>query len=671
MTFPKFSQWKQIFKVLKGTERIFFLVFVTLAVLSAICLAVYFHINNTKIVPAYGGTYTEGVVGQPRFINPIYGETNDVDRTLIGLIYSGLMTYDKDGKLVNDLAKSYQLSDDGKTYTFQLKDNLYWQDGIPLTADDIIYTIKTIQNSDYKSPLRANWLDIDVIKISDKSLTLSLKAPYSSFLESCTLKIIPQHIWQNILPENFTLSSYNLQPVGSGLYTLSNIQENNNGIKSLTLTVNNKYYDKLPYISKLYFQFFTNKDDLISAANQKTINGFSISSLDDNEATAEKQVRQGWTTNEKFNVYSFSIPRYFAVFFNANSKGATSKILSDSNITRALNYSVNKQELSQKISDSFKEKISIVNSPILPDYFGYSSPTVVYDFNTDVANELLDKSGYKYLDLGSSQGQRAKINDKKAAFQFKNYLSSKSKGNEVIELQSCLARLDKNFESLLQGETSGEYGKGTSDAVTAFQQKYLPAVSSTAEVGPGTRKKLNELCLAAQDNSIPLQFTLTTINQPQLLMTANLLKDYWQKVGVTVQIKTVGLSELKDIIKSRNYDALLYGQALGSLPDLYPFWHSTQINDPGLNLSGYQSKTADQLLKDSRETLDDQVRVQKYESLQDTILSDAPALFLYNPDYLYWVSGKIKGIDTTKITDPAKRFENIINWYIQTKRVWK
>lgn len=668
MKFPKPSQWKQLFKILKGAERIIFLVLVILACAAAIYLAVDFYINNTKLAPAYSGTYTEGVVGQPRFINPIYGETNDVDRTLIDLVYSGLMTYDKDGKIVNDLVKSYQISDDGKTYTLQLKDNLYWQDGMPLTADDVVYTIKTIQNSDYKSPLRANWLNVDVEKLSDKSLALSLGTPYNSFLENCTIKIIPQHVWKNVLAESFALSPYNLQPIGSGPYTLSNIQENNNSfIKSLTLTANHKYYGKLPYISKIYFKFLSNQNDLISAANQKTIDGFDISAIEDNEASVEKQVRQGWTTNEKFDVYSFSLPRYFAVFFNNGPGGTPSKILSDGNITQALNYSVNKQELLQKIEDSFKEKISAVNSPILPDYFGYSAPTVTYDFDTSAANKLLDKSGFK----DSGNGQRAKANNKTPAFQFKSYLSLGSKGNEVVELQGCLARLDDSFKTLLQGETSGKYGQGTENAVTAFQKKYMPDIQSTGDVGAATRKQLNQLCLVPQNNSIPLQFTLTTINQPQLVMTANLLKDYWQKVGVAVQIKTVELSDLKDIIKNRDYDALLYGQALGSLPDLYPFWHSTQINDPGLNLSEYQNKNADQLLKDARETLDESIKSQKYEKLQDIILSDAPALFLYNPGYLYWVSEKVKGIDTTKIVDPAKRFENITNWYVNTRRVWK
>jgi len=665
---PSFSQWKQLFKVLKRKEKIFFLAFVILIILSGTYLLIDLYLDNTKVIPAYAGKYIEGVVGQPRFINPIYGETNDIDRTLIGLIYSGLMTYDKDGKIINDLVKNYQISNNGKTYTFELKDNLYWQDGVELTVEDVIYTIKTIQNSDYKSPLRANWLNVTVEKISKKSFSLSINSPYNSFLENCTIKIIPSHIWKDILAENFALSPYNLQPIGSGPYTLLSLQENNkNFITSLSLQVNQKYYNKLPYISKISFNFFATKEELISAANQKKIDGFDISALDENQALAEKKIRQGWNTNEKFNTYSFSLPRYFAVFFNTQS----SNILSDVNITQALNNSANKQELVQKIQNSFKEKISIVDSPILPEYFGYLTPTVTYTYDTITAGKLLDKSGYKITSVEGSPVQRSRANTKKSAFQFKSYLKIGSSGNETTELQACLARLDETFKTLIKDDTDSKYGKGTESAVISFQQKYLSNTTPTGEVGPSTRSKLNELCFAPQDNSLPLQFSLTTINQPQLIETANILKEYWQNIGATINIKIVELSELKDIIKNRDYDALLYGQALGSEPDLYPFWHSTQINDPGLNLSIYQNKKADQLLKDARETLDINLKSQKYESLQNIILADAPAIFLYNPNYIYWVSGKIKGIDTLKIVDPAKRFQNIQNWFINTRRTWK
>ena len=203
----------------------------------------------------------------------------------------------------------------------------------------------------------------------------------------------------------------------------------------------------MPYISKIYFKFFSNKDDLISSANQKTIDGFSVSLLNESEASLEKQVRQGWTTSEKFSIYSFSLPRYFGVFFNTNPPSGGSKILSDINVRQALSCSINKQELLQKIIDASKEKISAVNSPILPDYFGYSASTITYDFNTDAANKLLDKAGYK--DTGD--GQRAKANDKKPAFQFKSYLKIGSSGSEVTELQGCLARLDENFKTPLAG----------------------------------------------------------------------------------------------------------------------------------------------------------------------------------------------------------------------------
>lgn len=677
MKLPNFSQWKQIFKILKKKEKITFLIFLVLALSSFIFLSFKLYINNTKTVPTFGSSYTEGIIGQPRFINPIYGETNDIDRTLIDLIYSGLMTYDKNGEIVKDLAEDYKISEDGKIYEFTLKDNVFWQDGKPLTVDDIIFTIKTIQNSDYKSPLRANWLDINIEKTSEKSFNFLLRNSYNSFLENCTVKIIPQHIWENILPESFALSSYNLQPIGSGPYTLSKLNQTNTGfIKNIHLQTNHRYYNKLPYISDVSFNFFDNKEDLVKAAKQKNIDGFSLSYLDYDEIKLQKEINQGWSVNEKFKSYSMSLPRYFAVFFNSTTNGqkgtgssqTNANIFSDENIRKALNYSINKNELIKKINSSAVYKVSVVDSPILPDFFGYEDPTSLYEFDIEKAKTLLDKAGFK--DTGS--GQRIKPNDKKPAFQFKKYLAVGSKGQDVIELQGCLARIsDGEFKDLLLGESNGTYGKGTENAVNEFQKKYLPDSEPTGEVGKQTRQKLNELCTPPQSEGQLLKFTLTTINQPQLIEIADILKNYWQNIGFSVEIKITEISELKSIIKERGYNALLYGQALGNLPDLYPFWHSSQINDPGLNLASYQDKDADQLLKEARETVNADTKKEKYEKLQNIIIGKAPALFLYNNDFIYWVSEKIKGLDTTKIVDPAKRFSNISEWYIKTKRVFK
>lgn len=664
MKFPSFSQWKQIFKVLKKGEVITLLVFFVLALGSLAFLAGNYYLSNTQLSPAVGGTYIEGVVGQPRFINPIYGETNDIDRTLIDLVFSGLMTYDNEGRIVKDLAESYSISTDGKTYEFTLKNNLVWHDGKPLTVDDVIYTIKTLQNSDYKSPLRANWIDVNVEQTSQRTVTFTLKTPYNSFLENLTVKIIPKHIWENISAENFTLSFYNLQPIGSGPFSFSSINQTETGfIKTVTLASNRRYYQNPSLISNITFQFFEKKEDLTAAAKTGKLSGFTLAPFDNNETEAKKAMGQAWQNNAPFSSYSFSLPRYFAVFFNTQK----TSLFADKNLRQAFSYATNKEELVNSIHAKTNNNLVTMDSPILSSFYGYQKPTTTYGFDTAKAEALLDKSGFKK----NTAGPREKSTTKKPAFQFKSYLKVGSKGTEVTQLQACLVKLSEDYKTLLAPETNGTYGKITEDVVTKFQEKYLPDLKPTGETGESTRKKLNELCFGSLTNSQTLNFTLTTVNQPQLIEVANLLKQYWESVGAKVDIQAISLTDLKPLIKSRNYDALLYGEALGALPDFYPFWHSSQRLDPGLNLSAYENKNADQLLKDSRETMDLLLKEQKLEKLQNIIIEDAPALFLYNPDYIYWVSPDVKNINTEKIIDPAKRFIDVTEWYMKSKRTWK
>lgn len=625
-----------------------------LACVSFIFLSTDFYLTYTKVVAASGGLYKEGLVGQPRFINPVYGQTNDIDRDLIELVFSGLMKYDNNGKLVTDLADSYTISDDGKTYDFKLKNNIFWQDGQPITAEDVSFTIQTIQNPDYKSPLRANWLDVTAEIISEKEIRLRLKSPYSSFLETCTVKIIPKHIWSDILPENFALSFYNLQPIGSGPYQFENLKQADTGfIKSLTLKANSNYYAKAPYISEITFNFFNKESDLITAAQSGDINGFSSAYL-----------TEGASAIKDFTPYSFASPRYFAVFLSSRQ----TDILSNPNVRQALNYATDKNSLVDEINSTFLGKYDIkmakpVGSPLLPDFYGYKQAGTQYEFDIEKAKTFLNKAGFG--DNGS--GQREKSINKKPAFQFKNNLSVGSTGTDVVELQRCLAK-DPN---IFQAESTGYFGKITQQAVIAFQTKYSLNAKTPGDVDKATRDKLNELCIPQAQNTESLQLTITTINQPLLIKVANILKEQWAKAEISVDIKALDIQDLKAAIKGRNYDGLLYGESLGMLIDPYPFWHSTQKIDPGLNLTDFGDKNADSLLKGGREALDDATKEQSYEGFQDILVKNAPAVFLYNPDYVYLINNKIQGIETKKIADPSQRFTDVGDWYINTKRAWK
>ncbi len=659
MKLPSKSQWRQFFKVLTKKEGIVFFIFLFLFFSSFLFLSINFYFKNTEIKPAEGGTYIEGVVGSPRFINPIYAEASDVDRDLVEIIFSGLMKYSPEGQIIPDLTKEYKILEEGKVYEFYLKENVLWHDGEELGADDIVFTIKTIQNPDFKSPLRVNWLGVEVEKISEKALRFKLKNPSAVFLENCTVKIIPEHIWKDISPQNFPLAIYNLKPVGSGPYKLKNIiQDQQGNIKSLDLIRNQNYFGQSPYLSQISFQFFESEEDLIEAAKKGEIKGFSLTSI-----------KNLPICDLGLNFYSLSLPRYFAIFFNLNPPASGSKVLSEKEVRQALNYGTNKEKIVKEVLGG---RGKVVDSPILPEIYGFEKPSKVYEFNPEQAKEILENAGFIEIE----NGKRAKIIEKEPAFQFKSNLKLGSQGTEVKELQKCLA---KDPEVYPEGEITGYFGQLTKKAVIRFQEKYREEILEPVGIEKGTglvrkttRAKLNEICFEPPEETLPLKFSLTTVDQPILIEVASLLQSQWEELGAEVEIETFNVSTLeREIIKPRSYEALLFGEVLGAIPDPFPFWSSLQKRDPGLNLAMYENKKCDKLLEEIRQSLDEEVRKEKLEEFQELLIEDAPALFLYNPDYLYLVSKEIKGIDVKIVTSPSKRFIGIEDWYIKTKRAWR
>jgi peptide/nickel transport system substrate-binding protein len=652
--YPSTNQWRQFFKILNDKEKVTFLILFGLFLSSFVYIAASFYLKNTEKVPAKGGRFIEGVVGQPRFINPIYAQAYDVDRDLVEIIFSGLVKYDSNGKIVPDLAKNYEISEDGKTYNVYLKDNLFWSDGQPLTAEDVIFTIEILQNSDYKSPVLARWLGINVEKIADNGIRFTLRNPYGPFLENLTQKIIPKHIFKDIPPENFPLTPYNLKPVGSGPYKFKNLQKDNSGkIISLELVRNPLYFGNSPNLSTINFKFYDKEEDLIQAYHRGEITGFSLTSL------------AGTKNLEGLVEYSFYMPRYFAVFFNPEK----SKVLSDKNVREALNYGTNKTQIIEKILSGRGRKI---DSPLLPELYGFSAPQKIYEFNVERAKEILENSGF----LEKNGGPRQKKKKENIGFKFTADLKQGDQGPQVKALQECLAQDPKVYP---EATISGYFGDQTKNAVIKFQEKYKEEIllpqglkNGTGLVSKTTREKLNEVCFKTSDEFFSLKFSLSTVNQPLLIQTAQNLKEQWEKLGAEVNIELFDASTLeKDVIKQRNYESLLFGNVLTMIPDVFAFWHSSQTKDPGLNLSFFQSRQADRLLEDIRQKVNDTERMEKLATLQEIIIEESPAVFLYNPDYLYFVAPNIKGINTKIIADPAKRFSQIENWYIKTKRVWK
>lgn len=168
-----------------------------------------------------------------------------------------------------------------------------------------------------------------------------------------------------------------------------------------------------------------------------------------------------------------------------------------------------------------------------------------------------------------------------------------------------------------------------------------------------------------------LAFTISTADEPELVATANAAAAAWKALGAHVTVQVYPLSDFNNnVLRPRSYDAILFGEVVGRTGDLFAFWHSSQRNDPGLNLAMYANAKVDTLLSEARSESDTDQRDKLYGSFTQDIEKDQPAVFLYAPDFLYVVPKSLSGVELGALTTPSERFLNVYQWYTETQHVW-
>ncbi len=183
-----------------------------------------FNDQHLESTPTYGGYFTEGILGTPRYVNPVLAITR-ADQDMVALVYSGLVKISPEGTLENDIAESINISEDGLTYNIILRQDIKFHDGKLLTAKDVSYTFRLIQDPDLKSPLRGNWTDVTIEDIGEHELNIILEEAYAPFIENFTVGVLPAHAWSSLPIEQLPFSQLNTEPIGSEL------------LQSLTLNV--------------------------------------------------------------------------------------------------------------------------------------------------------------------------------------------------------------------------------------------------------------------------------------------------------------------------------------------------------------------------------------------------------------------------------------------------
>lgn len=369
------SSVNTLYKSLSPERAILLWVFLVLALVLFFASALAYNARFLITVPAYGGEIHEGIVGTPRFINPVLA-TSDQDKDFTALVYAGLTRKDSQGHTILDMAESIQESEDRLHYTVILKKDAQFHDGVHVTTDDIIYTVSLIQNPLIKSPHRIEWEGITIEKSDDTKFTFSLKKPFPLFMDILTLGILPKHVWKNLEDDQISLSDFNLHAIGSGPYKIKSITTNSGIPDTVTLIAHKKYTLGRPYLDTIIISTYQNEKYLLRAfTNGDITRMYGIA--------PEKVVSLGLP---KTSIETSLLPRTFAIFFNPNKAA----ILSDKNVRLALQMAINKQAIVDEVLHKYGK---VINDP--------------YPFDEDTTHSVYDVEKARALLLDNKTLKKA------------------------------------------------------------------------------------------------------------------------------------------------------------------------------------------------------------------------------------------------------------------------
>lgn len=336
-------------------------------------------------VPDYGGVYTEAMVGRPRTLAPIFAQT-DTERDLIALLFRGLTRADPNGVIVPDAAAVWEVTPDGLTYTFKLRDDVFWSDGAPVTTADVIYTITCIQDPTYSvNPgLASLWRSVALEPVDQQTIRFHLTEPFAPFLDQTTLGLMPSHILGEVPMAELLTHSYNLQPISNGPFKLEKLDET-----TATLAPNPHDGGRRPYLARLTFKFYSDRGQAVAAYLRKDVMGVGqVAPADLVKVSAGA-------------IYSAPRPTFTTIFLNLDRF-----TFQDRRTRQALLLALDRASI---VRQALNGQALVADSPIVPQSWAYAPDVKRYPYDRLQASALLEQVGWTDADqdgVREREGQR-------------------------------------------------------------------------------------------------------------------------------------------------------------------------------------------------------------------------------------------------------------------------
>jgi peptide/nickel transport system substrate-binding protein len=346
--------------------------------LAVLLLAGYLASITTAVtVPDAGGTYVEGIAGRPQALNPLLCQTNPAERDLVALVFNGLTRRNERGEVVPDLAERWEVSEDGRTYTFHLRKRVKWHDGTAFGADDVVATLQALQDPAYPGVawLANLWRQVAVERLDALTVRVTLPEPYAPFLSCTTIGLLPARFLASTAAQDLATSPFNDHPVGTGPW-----QVLETSAAAVLLEPNPHYYGPKPRVGRLQFRFYPDFQAARVALEQGEVLGFGARWLPSQSLSALQ-------ANPNIALYTTPLAGCSLIYLNLKLP-----YFQDRLVRQALLLALNRPQL---IAQALGGQGLVADSPLVALSWAYDRQVKHYGYDPAQAKALLDKAGWR------------------------------------------------------------------------------------------------------------------------------------------------------------------------------------------------------------------------------------------------------------------------------------
>ena len=553
----------------------------------------------------------EALVGQIGKLNPLLAINNPVDRDITALIFEGLTTTNEYGEVISDLAESWRVTDNGLQYIFVLRQDVLWQDGIPFSAEDVVFTVELLSDPLFPGAesLHAFWSTVEVDALSDTLVRFRLTQPLASFPDQLRIGLVPAHVLKGTPVQDLWRHPFNLAPIGTGPYQIETLTASDGQIDGIQLRVAPVYRQRPEgqdgyLLDRIVFRTYPNHKNAIEAYLSGEVN--SIGTVPQQRLADAYQLPGA-------SLYTAVDPRVGVLVYNWKREDI--RFVRNARARLALAHAIDRGAL---VSENLAGRAILADSPLLPNSWAFA-PGTWPTYDVQQAQYMLDTA------------------------------------NLVFEEEVAEPLPAEETETPAETPPDAE-AEGIPDGnQTAGSETPSPDTGEAAEAPP------EEEATPAP----PLRFALTilTLDDAALVGLAEGIAAGWRQIGLEASVDAVAADKLHARLEAGDFDAALIELdfAPNADPDSYVFWHQGQYGT-GQNYGGMDDRRISEALEQARREPNSLNRLVYYRTFQALFAERVPALVLYYPLYTYAVDARLQGVQLGFMSSPSDRFRTIQNW---------